>query len=110
MLQDDVLPGTSTVWEYLTFHTRLRLPAALSDGERAARVQAIIDQLSLGKVRANSVRKLILTSLLIVNPDHDPDPEPDPSPNPKPDTNLVFFSTTRAIPNDCRMMVAALPG
>ena len=55
MLQDDVLPGTSTVWEYLTFHARLRLPAALSNGERAARVQAIVDQLSLGKVRATSV-------------------------------------------------------
>ena len=52
MLQDDVLPGTSTVWEYLTFHARLRLPEALSDGERAARVQTIIDQLSLGKVRS----------------------------------------------------------
>ncbi len=54
MLQDDVLPGTSTVWEYLTFHARLRLPESLSDGARAARVQTIIDQLSLGKVRSGS--------------------------------------------------------
>ena len=49
-----MLPGTSTVWEYLTFHARLRLPGVLSDGERAARVQAIVDQLSLGKVRATT--------------------------------------------------------
>ncbi len=26
--QDDVLPGTSTVWEFLSFHAALRLPGA----------------------------------------------------------------------------------
>ena len=61
MLQDDVLPGTSTVWEYLTFHARLRLPASLSDGARAARVQTIVDQLSLGKVLAGSLKQRVLT-------------------------------------------------
>ena len=66
MLQDDVLPGTSTVWEYLTFHARLRLPAALSDGARAARVQTIIDQLSLGKVRAPVVRRLQMRRLEVL--------------------------------------------
>lgn len=49
--QDDVLPGTSTVWEYLSFHAELRLPDSASQGARAARVQAIIDQLSLAKVQ-----------------------------------------------------------
>ena len=52
MPQDDVLPGTSTVWEYLCFHAELRLPDSASQGARAARVQAIIDQLSLTKVGA----------------------------------------------------------
>jgi hypothetical protein len=28
MVRDDVLPGTSTVWEYLMFHAELRLPRA----------------------------------------------------------------------------------
>ena len=30
VLQDDVLPGTSTVWEYLQFHAQLRLPSTCS--------------------------------------------------------------------------------
>ena len=56
MPQDDVLPGTSTVWEYLSFHAALRLPDGGSQGARAARVQAIIDQLSLAKVRMRGHR------------------------------------------------------
>ena len=30
--QDDILPGTSTVWEYLRFHAKLRMGAFSSQG------------------------------------------------------------------------------
>lgn len=33
--QDDVLPGTSTVWEFLSFHAALRLPRAAPDAQGA---------------------------------------------------------------------------
>ena len=49
--QDDVLPGTSTVWEYLSFHARLRLPAGCSQERREARVWRVIEQLGLSKVQ-----------------------------------------------------------
>ena len=35
--QDDILPGTSTVWEFLSFHAALRL-AGLDAGAQGARV------------------------------------------------------------------------
>ena len=49
--QDVVLPGTSTVWEYLAFHASLRLPSNVRAHERRARVSAIIRELGLGKVQ-----------------------------------------------------------
>ena len=49
--QDDVLPGTSSVWEYLSFHARLRLPADSGRGRREAQVWRVIKQLGLTKVR-----------------------------------------------------------
>lgn len=64
VLQDDVLPGTSTVWEYLTFHAALRLPRNTSTGAKAARVQAIIDQLSLAKVIALKLSNVVSNVLL----------------------------------------------
>jgi len=46
-----VLPGTSSVWEYLSFHARLQLPADCGRRGREARVWRIIQQLGLSKVR-----------------------------------------------------------
>lgn len=50
--QDDVLPGTSTVWEFLAFHAALRLPGGGAGGAGTARIRALLRQLSLAKVRA----------------------------------------------------------
>lgn len=33
--QDDILPGTSTVWEFLSFHAALRLPALDAEAQSA---------------------------------------------------------------------------
>ena len=49
--QEVVLPGTSTVWEYLTFHASLRLPASTPPSQIRARAEAVSDQLGLAKVR-----------------------------------------------------------
>lgn len=49
--QDDVLPGTSTVWEFLAFHAALRLPEGHDPAAAGARVRLILRQLSLAKVR-----------------------------------------------------------
>eukprot|EP00983_Pelagomonas_calceolata_P074955 1152790-Pelagomonas_calceolata.AAC.1 len=49
--QEVVLPGTSTVWEYLTFHASLRLPAQTPSEEVQERVAAVAEQLGLTKVR-----------------------------------------------------------
>eukprot|EP00208_Stichococcus_sp_RCC1054_P008188 CAMPEP_0206149676 /NCGR_PEP_ID=MMETSP1473-20131121/37907_1 /ASSEMBLY_ACC=CAM_ASM_001109 /TAXON_ID=1461547 /ORGANISM="Stichococcus sp, Strain RCC1054" /LENGTH=1805 /DNA_ID=CAMNT_0053547157 /DNA_START=182 /DNA_END=5600 /DNA_ORIENTATION=- len=48
--QDDVLPGTSTVWEFLAFHAALRLPEGHDPAAAGARVRLILRQLSLAKV------------------------------------------------------------
>ncbi len=49
--QDDVLPGTSTVWEFLALHAALRLPGGAGRGAAgAARARALLRQLSLAKV------------------------------------------------------------
>ena len=45
--QDDVLPGTSTVWEYLMFHAELRLPRATTRAQRRRRVRLTLDALGL---------------------------------------------------------------
>jgi ATP-binding cassette subfamily G (WHITE) protein 2 len=45
--QSDVLPGTSTVLEFLTFHAALRLPRSLSASQRRQRVQHTLAQLGL---------------------------------------------------------------
>ena len=39
ILQDDVLPGTSTVREYMFFHARMRLPVHASEEECRERVR-----------------------------------------------------------------------
>ncbi|KAG5190217.1 P-loop containing nucleoside triphosphate hydrolase protein, partial [Tribonema minus] len=52
--QDDVLPGTLTVYEHLAFHAALRLPRGHGRGggatQRTARVLEVIDNLGLGAV------------------------------------------------------------
>lgn len=54
-LQDDVLPGTSTVFEYLLFHAVLRLPSSISQEEKEARVFSIIKRLGMQKVSHNLI-------------------------------------------------------
>jgi len=53
--QEVVLPGTSTVWEYLTFHASLRLPAQTPSEEVQERVAAVAEQLGLTKVAHNFI-------------------------------------------------------
>ena len=50
VMQDDVLPGTSTVWEYMLFHANLRMPKHYSALQRKQRAHEVIEQLGLGKV------------------------------------------------------------
>jgi len=50
VLQDDVLPGSSLVIEYLMFHAKLRLPATMPKLKRVQRVMNIIHELGLKKV------------------------------------------------------------
>lgn len=47
--QEDVLPGTSTVWEYLWFIASLRLPPSLTEGARERRVSSLLRDLHLEK-------------------------------------------------------------
>jgi ABC-type multidrug transport system ATPase subunit len=53
--QDDVLPGTSTVFEYLTFHAELRLPRSMGRQQRRARVHSVLSELGLGKVGSSLI-------------------------------------------------------
>ena len=48
--QDDVLPGTSTVWEYLMFHAELRLPRDTPRAQRRRRVRLTLDALGLARL------------------------------------------------------------
>jgi hypothetical protein len=50
--QEDVLPGTATVWEYLWFIASLRLPPKLSEAQREHRVASLIKKLRLEKAIA----------------------------------------------------------
>lgn len=49
--QQDILSSTLTVFESLLFAARLRLPEYISDGEKKQRVEDVIEQLGLGRVR-----------------------------------------------------------
>eukprot|EP00210_Caulerpa_lentillifera_P005025 g4799.t1 len=48
--QDDVLPGTSTVFEYLLFNAALRMPREVTRHEKEKRVFDVIQQLGLSKI------------------------------------------------------------
>jgi len=50
VLQDDVLPGTSTVWEYIMFHAQLRFPQGTETEKHVERVKQIMEDLGLAKV------------------------------------------------------------
>ena len=53
--QDVVLPGTSTVLEYLMFHAALRLPQCVDSCERRHLVLGIIEELGLSRVQDNLI-------------------------------------------------------
>lgn len=55
VMQDDILMGDCTVWEYLLFHANLRLPVSLSLEEREQRVVDVLMDLNLGKVRSSLI-------------------------------------------------------
>ena len=48
--QEDILPGTSTVWEYFMFNAMLRMPQQMKREYKRQRVFEIIQQLGLTKV------------------------------------------------------------
>jgi ABC-type multidrug transport system ATPase subunit len=48
--QDDILPGTSTVWEYMVFHHSLRVASARSQRQQNTDIWGVLDQLGLAKV------------------------------------------------------------
>ena len=50
VMQDDILPGTSTVWEYFMFNAMLRMPQELKRDYKRQRVHEVIQQLGLTKV------------------------------------------------------------
>ncbi len=52
-VQDDVVMGTLTVRENLTFSAALRLPASIPQKEKEEKVEKLIQELGLGRV-ANS--------------------------------------------------------
>lgn len=50
VLQDDVLPGTSTVFECILFHAQLRMPEDTSPSAMEKQVHHVCRQLGLEKV------------------------------------------------------------
>ena len=53
--QDDVLPGTSTVFEYLLFNAALRMPKDVTRHQKEKRVFSVLQELGLTKVAHNFV-------------------------------------------------------
>jgi ABC-type multidrug transport system ATPase subunit len=49
--QQDILPPTLTVFEALLFAARLRLPENISDVEKRARVEGVMDILGIAALR-----------------------------------------------------------
>ena len=50
VMQENILPGTSTVWEYFMFNAMLRMPQQMKREYKRQRVFEIIQQLGLTKV------------------------------------------------------------
>lgn len=57
-LQDDVVMGTLTVRENLSFSAALRLPASIPQEEKEQKVSRLIQELGLGRVADSRVRRL----------------------------------------------------
>ncbi|KAJ4939773.1 hypothetical protein JOQ06_029209 [Pogonophryne albipinna] len=55
VVQDDVVMGTLTVRENLTFSAALRLPASVSQEEKEQKVEKLIQELGLGRVADSRV-------------------------------------------------------
>uniref|UniRef100_A0A8C9ZWG7 ATP-binding cassette, sub-family G (WHITE), member 2a n=1 Tax=Sander lucioperca TaxID=283035 RepID=A0A8C9ZWG7_SANLU len=55
VVQDDVVMGTLTVRENLTFSAALRLPTAISQEEKKQKVEKLIQELGLGRVADSKV-------------------------------------------------------
>jgi ATP-binding cassette subfamily G (WHITE) protein 2 len=53
--QQDVLPATSTVLEYLLFHAALRLPRCVDRAQRERRVWAILSRLGLQRIARSTI-------------------------------------------------------
>ena len=79
--QEDVLPGTSTVWEHLVFHAKLRLPRGSTQQEVEARAWEVLAMLGLAKVASSLIgdeftrgisggekRRVSIASELLVHP------------------------------------------
>ena len=79
--QEDVLPGSSTVWEHLVFHASLRLPQDATQEERRSRVEEVLVTLGLAKVASSLIgdeftrgisggekRRVSIASELLVHP------------------------------------------
>ena len=79
--QEDVLPGTSTVWEHLVFHASLRLPLRTTREERHSRAWEVLAMLGLAKVASSLIgdeftrgisggekRRVSIASELLVHP------------------------------------------
>jgi len=49
--QQDILPPTLTVFEALLFAARLRLPESISDVDKQARVEGVMDVLGIAALR-----------------------------------------------------------
>lgn len=57
-LQDDVVMGTLTVRENLTFSAALRLPSTITQQEKEQKVTKLIQELGLGRVADSKVKDL----------------------------------------------------
>ncbi len=65
LLQDDVVMGTLTVRENLSFSAALRLPSHMTRQQRKERVEKVIEELRLEQCADSKVSKLLLASMLI---------------------------------------------
>lgn len=61
--QDDVLPGTSTVWEYMLFHHSLRVKASRPQRLQSSDIWTVLDQLGLAKVAHSPIGDLFTRGL-----------------------------------------------
>jgi ABC-type multidrug transport system ATPase subunit len=64
VLQEEVLPGTQTVWEYLLFHASLRLPSSTTTpANRVRRVRDTVAAMRLQRVAASVIGDVFVRGL-----------------------------------------------